>query len=1155
MNPRFASATVRLVLIAALAAIAAPRPASAGIAGAGATGIQLLNVGAAASDVEVQFRPQGGGAATSVRRTGVAPGSAVNLYLPLESGLSNGAYSASVTGAPEVVALSRTDWSASSGAAVVEGAADGTAVSIPLARSNAAYDTLVNIQNTDTTAPAAVSIAAVRSGTSAVAATLDLSIAAGASATVDLGRHPALAALGAFDGALLLTADRAVAAGAIVDGVTSPMGVAGYAASSVDAANGRLLLPYVPLAAVDAAGATWHSTLALHNVGSIHSTVEFQLTGVAGTCDEVETGAFSTLQIPAGGSLHVDLTHPAIGLPAGCTAAGIVHTSTASHVTGALLVRALDAAGTVTALASYAAQPESDARTQLHAVLMRRAHTMHQLSTTFWLLNPGATPADVTVEVRNDRGEVIPCSSCSLSIPALGAAVPADIGGAMPPASYGSAVIHSDVPLAGIVIDASAEGTADAAAAPLLSTADLGRHWLPLVLRANPGAPAPTRAATPTSGSGTAGPPPTPPTPAPTDGPVQWPQPSAGDSADEAAASGIQVFNRSASNKSVVLRFAPAAGEVREVAPREAAPGAWVSGFLPIYPELANGSYITTVNDPANLGAIGRTDWYVTGGAVMISPSAADDDIALPLALRASERAYVRIANPDSAETANATIHFGGGSTAVAIASGRFVTLAAPQGAALARIAADRPVVASALVFDQNAAKAIHDVVGVGTDHASTQRWITRAYRAAPYDDAQGVTRSSRIVVANPSAAAIDVTAHLAGDTGACAGQTVAIGPRSVAAGNVLAIDLAAESAVPAGCAGPVRLEGSGPFVANAVDHFLADGTPAAAAAVPAVAASEAGTDRAIPVLRLAHTAFRITTDVAVVNPDSQPHTVTLTATDSQGGPVGVTNGSVVLPPGGGHVFRGALVLGSVRGKYGFGSIQSDGPVLVRLDDVSANGRIDASALLAGPAIADPAPQLGEGIIFWSERTGVIADSSGPIPTPVPTPVPAPPLTLLAAAFVDIAGGTAAGCASCDGVYDAADRTAAAASPLPRLQFTVRDAAGRRVAGGRTQLIDGIQIAGMQFPQGAAAGTLTVTFDGLPAGWSYCPNAPLERSVVFKDFELGTARLYYHFSSACVPEGTLPPIVPAALPDLPPRFGAPPIFLPFAIRDSWLPLR
>lgn len=1151
MNPRFTPTTVRLLLIAALVAVAATLPASAGIAGAGATGIQLLNLGTTTTDVEVQFRPQGGGAATSVHRSGVASGSAVNLYLPMESGLSNGAFSAAILGAPEVAALSRTDWGSSGGAVLVEGAADDNAVSIPLALSNDAFDTLVNVQNTDTAAPAAVSIAAVRNGTTAVAATVDLTIAAGASATVDLGRHPAFAALGDFDGALLVTADRTVAASAIVDGETSPMGVAGYAAPGVDAAAGRLLLPYVPLEAVDAAGATWHSTLALHNVGSVHSTIEFILMGVSGTCDQSDTGAISTLQVPAGGSLHVDVTPSAAGLPAGCIAAGIVHTSTDSHVTGAVLTRAVAAAGTVTALSSYAALPESDARTQLHAVLMRREHTAATLSTTLWLLNPGATAATVTVEVRDPFGTSLACpAGCTLSVPAgRGAPVPADFGSAMPPNMYGSAFLQSDRPITGVIVDASMNGVLDAAAAPLLSTADIGRHWLPLVLRARIGPPPPTRAATATSGPGTAVPPSNTPTPAPTDGPVRWPQPSAGNSADSFAASGIQVLNQTAAAENVAVRFAPVTGEVRTIDRGSVAPGAAFNFYLPVHSELSSVSYVASVVNPAGFGSVGRTDWSGAGGSIMFTSAPADDDIALPLGLRASERAYIRIANPDPAATADGTIHYGAATTTLSIAPGRFVTVAAPAGAAIARIAVDRPVVASALVFDLASDQAIYDVAGRGTDDASTERWIPRAYRAAPLDDALGVTRSSRFVIANPGAAAIDVTAHVLGSTSACAGQALSIGPRSVDAGGALAIDLAAETTVPAGCAGAVRIDGTGPFVANAVDHYLAEGAPLTAAAAPAVAAGDGGTDRWLPILRLNHTGARFTTDVSVVNPDSQPHTVTLTATDGQGGPIGVADGSVVLPPGGGHVFRGAVVLGALNHAYGSGRIQSDGPVIVRVDEFSASGTWDATALLAGPADDGHAPRLGDGILVWAQKGEGLGVGAVPEPTAVPTPIPAPPLTLLAAAFVDVAGGTAAGCASCDGVYDAADRVAAAAAPLPRLQFSVHDATGRQVASGRSQLIDGIQIAGLQLPQRLADRSLIVKLDGLPSGWSYCPNAPLERALTLKDFELGTARLYYHFSNACVPAGALAPIVPAALPDLPPGFGQARIFIPWTVRD------
>ncbi len=1158
-HPRSIPATAAGLVAAAVGLVVLGSSAHAGISGMAASGIQLHNVGAGATDLEFRLRHEAGDPPVTIRRDGIGPQRAYNLYLPAEAALRTGAYAGTVVGSADLVPLSRLDWSASSASAMSGGARAATVVSVPLVRNDgSSFETLVSIQNTDEAAPASITVRAIRSGSAAEVAAVPLTLGAGGSATLDLGRSAAFAALQPFDGALVLDADRPIAASVLIDGVDGP-GVAGYAAPTAGEASPVLLLPYVPIDALDAAGRRWRADLGLHNPGVGDASATLTVEGV-GACDGDDHTA--PLTLPAGGAARVDLGPDATGIAAGCTAVARITVDGGASLTGALLARGRSAAGASAALVGYTALPLAAARDDLAAPIWRANHTSWRFTTRLHLFNPGAAPVDATLEVWTSSGTAVACpEACALTVPPGGLVVDGGLGGAMAAGSYGSARIRAAGALVGVVVDAAER--ADDAAFTLLSTADVGRRWLPLLLRDGSAAGRPTEIP-PTPVAST--------TPVPVGTPVAWPAPVPGDGRMGVAVAGLSLFNHEAQPHTARVEFWPASGEPRIVERPGVEPAGLLHIYVPASTELVNGSYLAYVENDAFESPVLRLDWMVTGGALSLSSSAADDHIVLPLRLRPTERAILRVGMPANTGFTTGTVDFGAGAEPITVASQRFVTLAVPRGARVAEVRMDRPVVASALVFDDGVGRAVYDVTGFGAGDASTERWIVRAHRAAPLVDALGVTRSTRIVVANPSAADVLVTATLYGEAGACAGQAIAVGPRTVARGDAIAIDLADETAVPEGCSGPLQLNGSGPFVANGVESSYASGQRAAAAAAPAVAPGAARDDLWLPVVMLAHTPMGLTTDVSVVNPGPMPRTVTLSAKRSDGVDVPVPGASVVLPPLGGHVFRGADALGHLVRSYGSGRITSDGPVVVRVDTFAATGRLDTTALLARASAGQAVRVPGEQHVLWAERNSDIAQAvptapaaptptavppSAPTPTAVPPSAPTPtaaptsgpplepPVVVLAVGLVNVAGGAAPGCAACDGVYGDDDRAAAARSPLPRLRFVAEDPTGRRLAVAHSSAVDGLQVAALPIAAADAAGTVVVRVDSGPGGWTGCPNAPLRRELTFKDFTLGTARLDFHFSNHCTPAGG-PPLVPVALPDLPTRLGWHDLFFPFA---------
>lgn len=1093
----------------------------------GSTSFHLVNVGADPAAVALNLRPQGGGEAARIEGLNI-PARGTFYTLMARHDIPSGVrYAASFDGASDVAVVAQSNW-ASGAEVAIEGAAAAHELVVPYAsRARHRRRTLVTVQNTDQNAPASVEVTLLGTEGGSIRS-FDLDVAAGSSTTFEVGRTPE-PVLDGFEGALRLVGDRPIAATVFVDGLDNTLGGSGFAAAPPEDVGPRLVAPFLPIGANGVAGRRLDTLVAIQNVAAADAAVAVSLVGVTGAC--VGQEAEVLLDVPADGVAHLVLTPAATGLPEGCVAAGTV-ASGEEALLAAVVVLAGNTTG-LSAMAAYTARPDDAARPALWVPVLRRAHGQARLESAVWLFNPGADDATVDIEMRDEAGGLLGCDGCQLEVPAGGGArFTGAVGGALAAGTFGYAIVGSDLPLLGVVeeagpLDAPGLAVRDTVVSGLAGGADAGRRWVPIALYTAAEAPADSTAP--------------PPTRIPTPGPSAWSTPVAGKLEEELHTSFIRVFNRGASPREPMLRLLPRVpGAPKEVVIPNVGPGR--SGGAYVHSMVqGRGAYAAVRSDADVVDGQGAMGWF-GGGSVAYASTRADTMILLPLALEAVERARIRLVNASSG-VAEADVRIDDQVETRLIPALGFITIGVPAGTTAVAIASDVPIVASALVFNDTELRAAYDVEGHGSGAASAERWVPRAYRNAAFPGGIGIARSTRLAIANPGDVTVEATLHLAGDAASCAGQPIDLGPWEVPAGDVTAIDLAEEGAVPDGCEGPLRIAADGPVVANAVAFVRSAGAVVAASSAPAVPATAGHTAAWIPTLAYEWPSIGPSrTDVVVVNPGAVASHVQLLARDSNDQEVAVAGGDVVIPPGGGHVFQAHSALAALHGRFGTGTLLADAPVIARLDLWGATGLNDTWSVLAGNAgLATPAP--GEDVLAWANTNEAIVT---PMPPSMPPPTPEPPLALVAAAFVDVAGGASSACPSCDGVYDEDDRNAAATAPLPTLRFVVRDAEGRLLTAGRSRAVSGIQVARLTFAASELARRPVLSVEDVAEGWSLCPNAPLSRPLALQDFPLGTARFDFHLTNACVPDGSLPPITSPELPELPADLGRSTVFVPWA---------
>lgn len=456
-----------LALPAALAAAPARPPARAAhvaaIQGAGATGLQVQNLDFAHTATAVIRFYARTGAPVEITRI-IPPGTAANVYLPTVPGLANGAYSMVVTADRPIAALARTDWESTRAAGIYSSVVPGREVIVPLVLAGYHGQTsLVSIQNTDVTADQTVSVSVIRGGDAFLGGQAQLTLAPGASETIDFGPDGLFRALyqiapGGFIGWMRVAGTAEVAVQSFIDVTASPKAVYAFEGIPTGRLATELVAPLVRKRQATVIG-TFDTGIAVVNPGAAAATVRVRYDGSAGSC---AGQSFDELPVLIGPSDAATIYQGAsAALPAGCVASARLSS------TQPVAAVVLDAMDYTVQGAAYAAVPLSDAARTTVLPLVRRQHTPLRLTTGIQLTNPGDTPARVDLAFADHLGAPsTTCgAACAVVVPARGSRTlfPSGAFAALPAGSYGSGVVTSDQPLVVLVNDISEADATDAA--------------------------------------------------------------------------------------------------------------------------------------------------------------------------------------------------------------------------------------------------------------------------------------------------------------------------------------------------------------------------------------------------------------------------------------------------------------------------------------------------------------------------------------------------------------------------------------------------------------------------------------------------------------------------------------------------------------------
>jgi hypothetical protein len=995
----------------------------AGIVGAGASGIQVQNLDPANNaNVVVDFYKQGGGPPVTRVLPALLPLQAYSVYLPAEANLSNGAYAAIVSSDRPITTMTRTNWSSSGGSITHTDIEASTAVLVPTVHKNdAGHASIINIQNTDTSAAATATVELMASGSNTPSVSIALTINPGTSTTVDLGKHSAFASLpDGFRGWARITAAVPLAVVATTDITTSAKGV--YAVDGIPETSTSATLT-APMVMNSVEGTT--SGMVVLNPGTTPVDVNLSYTGISGSCAG-QTIAHDAASIGAGERVvfyQADIPIPGTGrshLPQGCAAAARI---VATGPVAAVVSLANLSEGTS---AAYGALRTSQAGPQVMLPLIRRNFFGNS---EVHVVNTSSSAATVTLEYAGTvSGQQRPFESCG---PACQVTIPGGGGHRWAFAdlvnfldkSYGSARLISDQPLLATVSetntnssgvrmanDAAYNGTAMGAGAP---TPSMRRH-IPLALQ-GVGDPPPTRTPggqpTPTAGGQQ------PPTATPDTG---------GAGISGAGVSGIQVVNMSRTTAAdITVDFhSHAGGPAVQINLVDVPPGSIGNLYLPSQTELQNGVYAARISSDQPVGAIGRTDWPASSAALFSNTAEEGTDIVLPLLMRdyngQTSIVAVHNADTDAASTVQFQVIPLGQTTPLATLSldlpaggGATVDMGGHPGlaglpanlSAWGRLTAGAPIAVSSVVGNP-VNKGVYDVAGVPAGRAAATLNVPMAYNQFPVGDAgsAGGSLTSGISVLNPGTGPVSVKVSYRGaDSGgranACQGQTVEHGGGAtavIAAGSSQVfyqgdVDIpgSGRSGLPAGCAASAVIQATGGTVLATVNVVNdAPSSPAfmSSAAYPAVAGDQGAERLYLSMIRRDHVLpAKLGTPIQVQNLGTAAASVTLTLRNSLGNIIACgADCTATIAPQGSRLWWPADLTAFPAGNYGSALIDSDQPVAAALLDFSETGFYDQAIYLGIPESDQREATLPMVLRGW--RIGV------PVP-PRPTPTPGGPAT------------------------------------------------------------------------------------------------------------------------------------------------------------------
>lgn len=527
-RPLAAAATLPLLLALALAALAATRPARAGISGGGVTVLHATNMDPLQDAAMVlELLPQVGERPVVFSRSGVAPGAAARFALGPRNDMPGGAWAGRLTSERDVALLSEQAWPSSGGRSMEGRAHAATELVLPrvtLPGGPGSASSLLTIQNTDTEAAAETTLTLYRNGRLAPELETAYTIGAGRSITLDLAKEPAFRDLPSdLLGWMRVRSDTPLAATSFLDVPESALAVSSFQALPAEAADTALL---APLLLSPGAATSLASSLSVLNLGDQHLQARLAVEGLAGGC------AGTSVVLDPGLLEPRSVTTIPFALE-DCVAAGRL------FAPGPLLglVQIYEPFDDETVepparAAAYVMAPQREAATRL---ALPALHTLAPTASALHVLSRGEAEANVQLELFDRDGDPVPCDApCRLTVPSRGAArVALD---ALPEGFRGSAILVADQPIAAAFLDAPPSPDWDLAAyAALPATASPpGRPiaFAPLALSdtiapgTTPPTPSPTPMSTATPSPAPTSTGPTPLAPTPTATPTATPSPT-----------------------------------------------------------------------------------------------------------------------------------------------------------------------------------------------------------------------------------------------------------------------------------------------------------------------------------------------------------------------------------------------------------------------------------------------------------------------------------------------------------------------------------------------------------------------------------------------------------------------------------------------------
>jgi hypothetical protein len=460
-----------LVIVFLLAALLAPAALTVagphGIAGPGTCLFNVVNRDADESaDIVADLFRQGGLPPISVERDGVSPHRHALFDLAQTPTVPAGAYAGIVSSDRAIALTTRCTWPTSGGAVHDVASVPSTELWSPFLRGGLlSENSLVTIQNTDTTGMMVVDLAVVDGGPPLLE--LSYSILPGSSISIDAGRDPSFLSIppDVEGAALRLMSETPMSAHLIIDSESSDRGVADAPMQPAEYAASTLWMPRIRRAQGNDG-----TRIFVVNPGSVAASAMLEVTGTGGSCDQsqFELGPFD---VPAHAATQIDVAAEDSTVPEGCAASGVL---TSMVPVLATVLESDDGALAGYAALDAAAMDVASAADLLYAPRWSKG-SVQVASSVLDIMNPGTSAVTVTLTPLDGLGQPVECrDGCSINLEAgAGAFVGAvDLDTDLAHGVMGSLHVQASEPIVGVVADGGPYGGAsDLTLAPLISLA------------------------------------------------------------------------------------------------------------------------------------------------------------------------------------------------------------------------------------------------------------------------------------------------------------------------------------------------------------------------------------------------------------------------------------------------------------------------------------------------------------------------------------------------------------------------------------------------------------------------------------------------------------------------------------------------------------